>query len=340
MESHPIPQQISSYQFRLVGDMTLKQFFQIGGGALISLLIYSTGLHPLIKWPLILISFGLGAAMAFLPFEERPLSKWILSFFRSVYSPTVFVWQQAKVQEIYFQEEAPVPKESGVIAPHGEVALDDYLKSRPEEKEGFFNKFEGAEKSLLDKFTGLFALPTRPQQTKADEPKEEVKPASLRPQKLEVPENKPTEISSQGFRPKIVVEESPMAEEVLAPKPVESAVAQTLKQEEVKTQSAQFSPDAAPPSPPTIPNTITGQVVSSAGKIVEGAILEIRDLAGRPVRALRSNKVGHFIIVTALSNGQYDLIAEKEGFSFSPVTFEAKGEIIPPMLIKAQPITN
>ena len=33
-ESHPIPQQISSYQFRLVGDMTLKQFFQLARGGL------------------------------------------------------------------------------------------------------------------------------------------------------------------------------------------------------------------------------------------------------------------------------------------------------------------
>jgi len=36
---HPIPQQISAYQFRLVGDMTIKQFFQVAAGALIALLI-------------------------------------------------------------------------------------------------------------------------------------------------------------------------------------------------------------------------------------------------------------------------------------------------------------
>jgi len=94
METHPVPQQISAYQFRLVGDMTLKQFFQVGGGALVSLLIYATGIHPIIKWPLILFSFSLGAALAFLPFEERPLSQWLLSFFRSVYSPTIYFWEK------------------------------------------------------------------------------------------------------------------------------------------------------------------------------------------------------------------------------------------------------
>ena len=53
-QQHPIPQQISSYQFRLVGDMTLKQFFQLAGGALVSLLFYASPLHPLIKWPFII----------------------------------------------------------------------------------------------------------------------------------------------------------------------------------------------------------------------------------------------------------------------------------------------
>ncbi|KKR52786.1 MAG: hypothetical protein UT88_C0021G0001, partial [Candidatus Woesebacteria bacterium GW2011_GWD2_40_19] len=38
MEQHPIPQNISSYQFRLVGDMTLKQFFQLAGGFLVGLI--------------------------------------------------------------------------------------------------------------------------------------------------------------------------------------------------------------------------------------------------------------------------------------------------------------
>ena len=64
-KQHPIPQQISTYQFRLVGDMTLTQFFQVGGGALVSLFIYATNLHPFIKWPLILFSFGVGAAFFF-----------------------------------------------------------------------------------------------------------------------------------------------------------------------------------------------------------------------------------------------------------------------------------
>mgnify|MGYP002364016903 FL=1 len=102
MEQHPIPQQISSYQFKLVGDMTLKQFFQLAGGVIVSLIFYSTPLHPLIKWPFILFSAGLGAALAFLPFEERPLERWIFAFFRSIYSPTLYFWKKTEKPPVFY----------------------------------------------------------------------------------------------------------------------------------------------------------------------------------------------------------------------------------------------
>jgi hypothetical protein len=102
------------------------------------------------------------------------------------------------------------------------------------------------------------------------------------------------------------------------------------------TQGAQFSVEAAPPMPPSQPNTVVGQVMDSKGKIVEGAILEIKDIAGRPVRAVKTNKLGHFLIVTPLSDGTYEIETEKEGLNFEPIKFEAGGSIIPPIAIRAQ----
>src|SRR3989344_4455433 len=99
---HPIPQQISSYQFRLVGDMTIKQFFQLAAGALISLLFYSSNLPAFLKWPFIAFFSLAGAAFAFLPLEERPLDQWVVSFFRSIYSPTIFHWDRVGSTRQYF----------------------------------------------------------------------------------------------------------------------------------------------------------------------------------------------------------------------------------------------
>lgn len=325
-QQHPIPQQISSYQFRLVGDMTLKQFFRLAGGALVSLLFYASPLHPLIKWPFIIFFALLGAALAFLPFEERPLESWIIAFFRSIYSPTIFHWQQGKIKPVFFQEEAIAPAEK-IIAPHGEAALNAYLSSPPSLPG--LSTLEAAEKSFLAKITQLFGGGLTPQQP----------PQPQKPQKgpdIEIPKTQPTPLAPI-FRPKIFVEEKPVETQTVPPELRTTGVGEAWgSRESLAGQEAQFSPEAAPPLSPTTPNTIVGQIIDEAGKIIEGAILEIRDAAGRPVRALKSNKLGHFMIVTPLTNGRYEMIIEKEGFTFDPIVFTAEGEIIPPIFIRAR----
>jgi hypothetical protein len=42
------------------------------------------------------------------------------------------------------------------------------------------------------------------------------------------------------------------------------------------------------------------------------------------------------MVVTPLSNGRYEIITEKDGFIFDPVTFDAMGNLIPPILIRAK----
>jgi len=332
-QQHPIPQQISSYQFRLVGDMTLKQFFQVAGGALISLLIYASSLPGYIKWPAIIFFSLSGVALAFLPFEERPLQQWIFSFFKSVYSPTLFFWKKSEKPPVFFKEEAPVPEEK-VVAPHGEAAMEKYLESLPGRGTSVSSKLEDAEKSFFTRLSYLFKPTPKTVEKLSPEPsakeKEEVQ--------LTIPKTAPTPIAPPSFKPKMIVEERTV-KQVVQPQPQKvtfPVVPIPVARDQITGREAQFSPDAAPPIPPEKPNTVTGQVMDTAGKIVEGAILEIKDVSGRPVRAVKTNKVGHFAIVTPLQNGRYEIITEKEGLDFDSVTFEATGVIIPPIAIKSK----
>ena len=345
MEQHPIPQQISSYQFRLVGDMTLKQFFQLAGGALVSLLFYASPLHPVIKWPFILFFSLLGVALAFLPLEERPLEKWIMAFFRSIYSPTSFFWQRSAAQ-VFYREEAPAPQEK-IIAPGGEKALQEYLSSTTNQKTGPFAKLEEAERAFLSGLSSLFGGGPSPapsfsppaQQFAPQTPLPPVQPPPVQKQdhELDVPQTEVIKVVQPGA-PRLVVEEQTpggVVQQQIRMAPVAPVVE---SQRQVGGKQAQFSLEAAPPSPPTVPNTVVGQITDEQGKIIEGAIMEIKDIAGRPVRALKSNKLGHFMIVTPLTNGRYDVIIEKDEFSFDPISFEAKGEIIPPIALTARPL--
>lgn len=331
-QQHPIPQQISSYQFKLVGDMTLKQFFQVAGGALISLLVYASSLHSFIKWPLILVFSLFGVALAFLPFEDRPLSNWILSFFRSIYSPTIYHWKKTEKLPIFFREEGATPQttdqDEKIIAPQGEAALEAYLQTPKDQRSVFFSKLEEAEKTFLARIAGLFS-PAK-QAAKAIQPPQDKTPRQPPPA---MPNRQPP----PPPRPRLIVEETgaPIAPEEL--QSVVSAVSPTLAQQPRQTaQAAEFSPDAAPPALPTKPNTVSGQVMTPNGKIIEAAILEIKDSSGRPVRAVKTNKLGHFLIVTPLQEGAYEIVSEKEGFEFTDVSFEAKGDILDPIAIRAK----
>ncbi|MBD3279332.1 MAG: hypothetical protein GF390_01315 [Candidatus Pacebacteria bacterium] len=94
MREHPIPQDISGYKFHIVGNMTLKQFAEVAAGCGLALLIYITNLPAIIKWPLILTSLAGGALVAFVPFAERPLDHWLITFFKILYKPTKFFWRR------------------------------------------------------------------------------------------------------------------------------------------------------------------------------------------------------------------------------------------------------
>jgi len=94
MEQHPIPQQISSYEFRLVGDMTLKQFLKLAGGVLMAYLVYNSNLLLILRFPAALIFLLLGIGMAFFPINEKPLEFWLITFLKAIYSPTIYIWKK------------------------------------------------------------------------------------------------------------------------------------------------------------------------------------------------------------------------------------------------------
>lgn len=100
IEQHPIPQDVAGYKFRLVGEMTLQQFIWLAVGIIIALIIYSSPLPFFFKWPLATIFACLGAGIAFVPVEGRPLDKWLIAFIKSIYAPTIFVWQKLDDKEI------------------------------------------------------------------------------------------------------------------------------------------------------------------------------------------------------------------------------------------------
>jgi len=114
MEQHPVPQNVTTFQFRLIGDMTIKQFGYLAGGAIVGYICYKLPLPFFFTWPLAVGAAVLGVGLAFVPIEERPMDVWLLSFIKSIYSPTQYLWQKSPPP----QKLQPFPPPAGpVVSP-------------------------------------------------------------------------------------------------------------------------------------------------------------------------------------------------------------------------------
>lgn len=94
MQQHPVPQNVIGFQFKLVGDMTLKQFGYLAGGAAAAFLTTKLPYPALFTYPVAGILAFFGFALAFLPIEERPLDIWVKNFIISIFSPTQFYYHK------------------------------------------------------------------------------------------------------------------------------------------------------------------------------------------------------------------------------------------------------
>lgn len=95
MENHPIPQDITGFQFKLIGNMTVRQFVYLAvGGILAWIFFFFLHLPTLIKLPLSILSLSAGAALAFVPIDGRPMDVMLRNFFRALISPTQFIYKK------------------------------------------------------------------------------------------------------------------------------------------------------------------------------------------------------------------------------------------------------
>ena len=349
MEPHQIPQNVTTFQFRLVGDMTLKQFGYLATGATIAYLVFVflSPEYPLIAWPLIIIFASLGAAFAFLPIGSRPLDYWLGAFLKAVYSPTKRVWQKngKKYPEdplfksryiMYVSSLQPIRSEDTRTTQRLDVA--DKLEYRPSQTP-----------------PPISDLPTQEELQKTVELARQAQALQI---KIIQTERELNQIKTEAGRPTpIPVDYSQQVNNILADlQKLMTQASQVKNQLDSLTNPPQTKPQLAPPPLPkekikvvvsqkpkqtqvaltTFPNVLNGIINDVQGNYLDGVIAVIYDKEGLPVRALKTNKLGQFSGSTPLPNGVYTLELEKEGFSFDVLQIELDGQVLPPLLVTAK----
>lgn len=107
MENHPIPQDITGFQFKLIGDMTLKQFAYLAGGTIFAWITISAPISFFLKFPIASVFVIFGISFAFLSIAGRAVDLMLLNFLRATFSPTKYVYESPSLSLAF----APSKKE-------------------------------------------------------------------------------------------------------------------------------------------------------------------------------------------------------------------------------------
>lgn len=340
MENHPIPQDITGFQFKLIGDMTIKQFAYLAGGVILGWITYILPILIFVKVPILITFVGLGVAAAFLPIEGRPFDVMIGNYFKALFSPTQYIYQ--KIGGHMWFPDTPVQnqKVSQNITPSNNAdssqKLKEFLKTLPQKPK---NKLDEKETNFLNSLGFSPAGSTAPSANIGNSAYNKLisnqHPADLplptqTEEKKEPDRNIEAKLNQEEIKLKQELEIAKSAEKTQAGSPVaipkqESQTVRVVPKEMGKTAGLPFVSD--------VPNLIMGIIKGPRQNPLSSIMVEVKDINGNPVRAFKTNALGQFASATPLGNGTYTMSFEdpKAQNKFDVVEIKATGAVLMPL---------
>ncbi len=164
MYKHPIPRQITTFEFKLIGFLTLKQFLYL-------VIFFPLGyiFYVLTPIPYVNILLGssialIGLAFAFLKIQERPLEVWLKNLLKSLSSPTIYVYKKNNLAPEYLKD---------IVLPTSPV--NEHLAARKHLKNYLSQKKSTQVKEKKGLISSLFFFKPKKQEA-AQEKKEQTPP--------------------------------------------------------------------------------------------------------------------------------------------------------------------
>jgi len=367
MENHPIPQDVTGFQFKLVGSMTIKQFGYVGAGVILSVIFFYSPLAWYLKFVLVPLFALIGISFAFLPIGGRPLDLMTGYFLNALLKPNQYVYQKVggslSFMELNLQPLAPKTTSTKAtftqIDPKiikKEEQLLSYLYNTATEPNSPIDMREDQFVAQLFSQTTIIPQTSMPTAVPINSGLNQANPAPTA-QAVPAPQTQTLDASSQPLQKNNVSESAipptqqvPPAVPVYQTTPATAAPSgqQPLEQMKQVTQPTivQIAPDTQVTSPQAsgqsnsvisgdFPNLINGIVKDSRGNVLPGILVEVLNKDQESVRAFKTNALGQFASATQLPNGVYTLAFEdpKNLHRFTSVQIETNGSTIAPLTI-------
>lgn len=134
MDNHPIPQDVTGFQFKLIGNLTVKQFAYLATGIVFAWVLFQLPVNIFVKFPFCAFSAILGIGLAFVPVSGRPMDVMIGNYIKALLRPTQFIYQKIGGQ-IYLSDKAPLAtvknlkQYANTLNPFPKDKLKTYLES-------------------------------------------------------------------------------------------------------------------------------------------------------------------------------------------------------------------
>ncbi len=345
MENHPIPQNVTAFQFRLIGTMTVKQFAYVAAGAVLAVLVYYMPFYYIIKVVFIpfFVMFSLG--LAFVPIEGRPMDAMAMYYFRALFAPNQYIYKKRGGRIAI----AAISLHRGVRLPFGKTQKRQGIETKQENLQTLLRSVREG-RSEAD---ALLAKKRRPIIISLEEEKPIQQVAFGEKTRKEHEEAKEREgTSQQNIKKDLLDREIEMLQNALneartqvIPQHTTPGTLATAKKihdierqlQEVQQQKKQLEDEiiklqqrltkqkqpadtiqkssvrkiplsiAQSVGLPNVsaPNLIAGIVKDARNNVLPNILLEVRDKDGNPVRAFKTNGLGQFISATSLLNGAY-----------------------------------
>lgn len=131
MEGHPIPRQITTFEFKLIGFLTLRQFIYLIVFGPLGFVIYKLFPIPFVNIALGVAVGAIGPLFAFVPINDRPIDVWIRNFIKRLTSPTQYTYYKHNAP-LYFLQNLYFIQDPHRVVTHieSQEKLAAYLASR------------------------------------------------------------------------------------------------------------------------------------------------------------------------------------------------------------------
>jgi len=131
MQQHAVPQNVTNFEFKIVGILTLKQFAMLAVCVVMAFISYLIVPNFIIKILFIVFFVALGLLLTFGSIQQIPFYRWIFIFAKAIFSPTQRIWiKSAKVPAYMTQVSAIVVVPEKRIIEDRSV-LTSYLQTLP-----------------------------------------------------------------------------------------------------------------------------------------------------------------------------------------------------------------